>query len=78
MLQTESPVFLKPVIVLLRDKVPLRLQVFLGTTPTIIFDLSQNGKDIVRKCYRLFEGTVIYYAKLMITISKYILVFRII
>lgn len=57
MLQTESPVFLKLVSVLLRDKVPLRLQVFLGTTPIIIFDLSQNEKDIVRNCCGLFEGT---------------------
>jgi len=57
MLQTESPVFLKPVIVLLRDTVPLRLQVFLGTIPIIIFDLSQNGKDIVGNSCGLFEGT---------------------
>jgi len=59
MLQTESPVFLKPVIVLLHDKVLLRLQVFLGTIPIIIFDLSKNGKDIVGNCCGLFEGTVI-------------------
>jgi hypothetical protein len=45
------------VIVLLRDKVPLRLQAFLGTIPINIFDLSQNGKDKVGNCCGLFEGT---------------------
>jgi hypothetical protein len=63
MLQMKLPVFLKPVILLLHDKVLLRLWVFLGTMPKIILELllSQNGKDMAGNCCGLFEGTTCHF-----------------